>query len=117
MSIDFAPEYRDGDRGLWDLMPRVNLSNQNGAQVLGSLGVEVDWEDIYGEFDPTDFSGRVLLARALEPADEGTPDEVSPSGRFVDCGRPQGYLETVLDELGGLAAWCADHGRKITFNG
>lgn len=53
-----------------DLMT-VNLSNINGARILAVLGFTPDGCDAAGECQAADFLGRVLLALAVEPEDEG----------------------------------------------
>ena len=54
----------------------VNLSNINASGLLDLLGIQVGEafeERCAGEISPDDLLGRVLLAQALSPADEGLP--------------------------------------------
>jgi hypothetical protein len=92
--------------------PDLNVSNSNALRVLELLGLEQreEGEDpiLAGECGVTDFLGRVLIALALTPYDEGTPEwaTTNPAGSvWVDCGRRAGYLAERLTELANLAAF------------
>lgn len=87
----------------------VNISNINARFILSHLGFEggEDGErDLAGNLDAEDFLGRVLLAAAISPVDEGIPTHILPSTggmTAVDCGRRAGYLHEVLDSLRTVA--------------
>ncbi|MFJ6354803.1 hypothetical protein ACIQKB_35770 [Streptomyces sp. NPDC092046] len=75
----------------------VNMANANAARVLGVLG----YGELAGDAEAEDFLGRVLVALALTPEDAGRP--ATAEGRFVDCGRREGYVQERLEELRELA--------------
>lgn len=84
----------------------VNVSNINARFILGHLGLaDEDGADMSGALDAEDFLGRVLLAVALSPEDEGIPSHTVPStgATMVECGRHAGYLHEVLDSLRAVA--------------
>lgn len=84
----------------------VNLSNVNARFILGNLGlVTEEGADMSGTLDAEDFLGRVLLAAALSPEDEGIPSHAASStgATMVECGRRAGYLHEVLDSLRAVA--------------
>lgn len=93
----------------------VNMSNSNAHRVCQALGIELD-PDWCGNSDAEVFLGRVLLALALSPADEGIPAHEIPFGvpgrpawtgqaRFIECGHAPGYLQDRLAQLRELADW------------
>jgi hypothetical protein len=54
----------------------VNLSNLNASGLLDLLGIQVGEafeERCLGEMSAEDFLGRILVAQAIMPADEGVP--------------------------------------------
>lgn len=106
----------------------VNVSNANAGHLLGVLGYEVDWSDLYGEATAEDFMGRVLIAQAVNPTDEGVPSrELTPvektaslfagfgAATVIDCGRSYGYTEGRLAELRELAQLAAEQGVSIAW--
>lgn len=100
MSVTFHPELEetrsvDEDSG-------VNLSNMNAGMILDLLGLRTP--DLTGACSATDFRGRILLAQALTPADEGRVAVAHDN--FIDCGRRAGYTEDVLARLTVLAERC-----------
>lgn len=99
-------------------LPYVNMSSRNAAMILNLLGVDADTEGWAGSFTPDDLTGRVLIARALTPADAGVPsyaDAAPGRATWVECGREEGYTEDRLDRIAEVAAWCAAHGREVTW--
>ena len=86
----------------------INVTNLHGAQLLEILGLG-------GQESPrisgTDLLGRVLVALALLPVDEGTPDLVD--GNVITCGRRPGYLQMRLADLHALAQTALDLGRDV----
>ena len=86
----------------------VNISNSSAVEILDMLGYKVgeSFEDrCCGSLTVEDFLGRVLIASALLPEDAGIPTH-SMSHNFVECGRPEGYLNqrcADLQELGEKA--------------
>lgn len=92
----------------------VNMNNRNAAMVCEALGIELD-PDWCGEMDAADFQGRVLMALALSPADEGMPsyEHAGPGARMVEGARRPGYLQERLGQLHELAAWAVGHGAEV----
>lgn len=94
-------------------MPSVNMANRNAAHVLAALGVTPDDGEFYGSADADDMLGRVLLAQAIQPADDGTPSyEV---GNLVECGRRAGYTDDRLAQVYEIAVWARTHGREVVW--
>ncbi|MEV0493636.1 MULTISPECIES: hypothetical protein [Streptomyces] len=87
----------------------VDMANSNAARVLGALG----YAEPYGDEDARVFLGRVLLALALDPEDAGRP--AVTDGRFVDCGRGEGYTQARLQELHRLAEDAQARGLRVTW--
>lgn len=85
----------------------VNMANANAAFVLDSLGLPTD--DLSGGLPADDFLGRVLMALAVAPQDEGVPayDDTRPGGpQWTECGRREGYLQDQLEALRELTEQC-----------
>lgn len=120
MSVTFsAPGLDPGidADGHWEPHPlEVNMSNRNAASVAASLGIELD-PDWCGQMAPADFLGRVLMALAIAPADEGMPSHELPrspgQARWIEGARPQGYLQERLGQLHALATWALGHDSPI----
>lgn len=113
----------------------VNVSNVNAVRLLAVLGYELDVEEgAVGRDDADAFLGRVLVALAVEPYDEGvemhqlTVDECAASpvlaafgaGRLdgpavYDCGRRKGYTQERLKSLQRLATYCRDVGALVAW--
>ncbi|MGR7000812.1 hypothetical protein ACU686_26630 [Yinghuangia aomiensis] len=122
MSVTFAIE-GDEETGL-----AVDVHNANAARLLDALGL-ADAEtgefgtaltpdplqppDMCGTADPDDFLGRVLVALACAPEDEGRP--ALSDGRNHYGSRAPGYLQTRLAELHALAAEARARGRRVTW--
>ncbi|TQK49869.1 hypothetical protein FBY35_0145 [Streptomyces sp. SLBN-118] len=87
----------------------VDMANSNAARVLDTLG----YAEPYGDEDARLFLGRVLLALALNPEDAGRPAVVD--GRFTDCGRAPGYVQSRLNELRELAQYAHARGLRVTW--
>jgi hypothetical protein len=86
----------------------VNMSNRNAALVCQTLGIELD-PDWCGEMPALDFQGRVLMALAVAPTDEGMPsyEHVGPGARMIEGARRAGYTQERLGQLHDLAVWAA----------
>ena len=96
--------------------PEVNMSNVNAATLLDVLGIKVgeDFSDrCTGRLEADDFLGRILVARALSPADEGLP--ALQEGNMIDCGRSEGYVDVRLAELEQIAVWSRDRNLQIAW--
>lgn len=123
MSVTFTAEGllpgTDAD-GEWEPNPlEVNLANGNAVLVAAALGLQLDADypgDLSGAIDAQDFLGRVLVALAISPADEGMPaHELLPgdAGRLAWFGdatviqgaRHPGYLQERLEQLRALAEY------------
>lgn len=107
----------------------VNMSNSNAAQVCRTLGIDLEQWGWCGNLPAEDFLGRVLVALAIEPADEGVPSHrllpgdsagifgtVQEGGpAFIECGRREGYTQERLGQLRELADWAVANGAEISF--
>ncbi|WP_206663661.1 hypothetical protein [Prescottella subtropica] len=94
-----------------DDAPEVNMSNTNAVMLLDLLGLDTEG---FGDCPADDFLGRVLVASALSPADEGVPAHaVGGNPRMIDCGRRPGYIQERLGDLHRLAAWAVENGRTV----
>lgn len=94
----------------------VDFSNTNASLVLDTLGL--DPCDLSGALPADDFLGRVLMALAVSPEDEGTPsyDDSSPGGMtWIECGRRKGYLQERLAELHELAEHAKTEGAEVSW--
>ncbi|MEU9065216.1 hypothetical protein AB0D13_42010 [Streptomyces sp. NPDC048430] len=100
MSVTFTAELGDDS---------VNMSNANAARVLAALG----HSELCGDEGADAFLGRVLLALAIEPEDCGRPSLTE--GRYIDCGRPEGYTGKRLRELHALAECALRRGKRVTW--
>jgi len=83
----------------------VNLSNLNASGLLDLLGIQVGEafeERCSGSMSAEDFLGRVLMAQAIMPADEGLPTYKMTG---AEAGGHSGLLGSLL---GGLAQAEAD---------
>lgn len=110
-------------------MEPVWVDQYTAPFVLETLGYAVPEDgDMWGSATAADFLGRVLLAEAISPTDEGTParralpgEQVGPflavEGGAVlhDGGRPAGYLQDVLRRLRALAEVARTHELRITW--
>jgi hypothetical protein len=120
----------------WDDEPAMNVSTVNGALLLRALGLVPelgaaavldepdlpallpghDSSDLTGTCEASDFLGRIDLALALSPADEGRPwHPVTPGSNFTDCGRRGGYLHDRLHELREIAVFAHTHQRHMAW--
>lgn len=108
----------------------VNMANGNAAQVCAALGIDLAAEGWCGSLPAADFLGRVLLALAISPADEGMPshdlqpgDDAGPllgivgegGPRIIQGARHPGYLQDRLTQLRELADWAVAHDAEISF--
>jgi hypothetical protein len=96
--------------------PEINLANGNARKMLEVLGVDVD-DDLCGEVSADDFLGRILVALALSPVDEGMPAYKISGGvgsgegaEFWQGARPAGYTQEVLGRLREVAEFAKSKG-------
>jgi hypothetical protein len=108
MSITFYTEQLLSNDSAY-LAYSVNMSNANALRVLSELTTEPDYS---GAMPTPVFHAAVLIALALTPQDAGVPATSNPSGSFIDCGRPEGYLQTRLQDLHALAVYASEHGHS-----
>lgn len=102
MSVTFTAD------GLsYDSPMTINMANRNAALVSDALGHLFDEFEWWGEMPASDFLGRVLMALAIAPDDEGMPAYEVPTGgaQFIEGARRPGYLQDRLIELKALAEW------------
>jgi hypothetical protein len=94
----------------------INMCNRNAALVCDALGIELapDW---CGDMKAGDFQGRILLALAISPTDEGMPSyehNTEPgTARVIEGSRPAGYLQERLSQLRSLADWAVEHDTEV----
>ena len=100
--------------------PEVNVSNRNAKHVLSVLGFgEVAPDALYGGVSASDMLGRILMAEAVNPSDEGTATTVDGgegTATVVDCGRHEGYTEDFLASLRSVVEFAAQHGREVVWS-
>lgn len=100
--------------------PKVNVSNRNAADLLDVLGIrskERDWKsDLCGTLSADAFDGHILTALAVAPVSAERPTIESQKGpHMIDCGRPEGYIQTRLEELRDVAAFAREHGLAVSW--
>ena len=84
--------------------PTVNVSNMNASDILEVLGYED--EDLSGSDSGESFLGRILMAVAVAPISAERITETHESEHFgvvTMCGRVEGYVQNVLNELRSVA--------------
>jgi hypothetical protein len=94
----------------------VDFSMSNASLVLDALGL--DPVDMSGALPADDFLGRVLMAEAVAPHDEGLPsyDDTQATGpTWIECGRREGYLQERLAELRELAEAAKNEGAEVSW--
>lgn len=103
--------------------PEVRLSIFNASEMLETLGIQVgeDFEDCWsGSLPADDFKGRVLMALALVPTDEGMPAHLlTPEGsegvQIWQAERPAGYAQSRLAQLLEVAEFALSQGREVAW--
>jgi hypothetical protein len=119
MSVYFHPNFIDGVDS-WESLPDTNVANTNARLVLESLGLanaDSDFNDIcYGSCPTNDFMGRVLMALAVAPTDNGTITVSYREGTaellgatVYEMGRSVGYLQDKLARLLVITQWAVDN--------
>jgi len=100
--------------------PEVNVSNINAAELLDNLGILVgeDFsERCLGSIAAEDLRGRVLMALALLPEDEGMPAHQAGNTMFGlqvwTAPRPAGHTQNVLHRLLDVAEFALAQGRDV----
>lgn len=115
MSVTFyaagAPQDADGFGEL-----DVNMNNRNAALMCDALGIALG-DDWCGDMEADAFHGRVVMALALAPADEGMPsyEVAGPGARMVEGARPAGYLQGRLAQLHELSTWAVAHQAVVSW--
>lgn len=102
-------------------LPSVNLSQINAARMFDMLGLNLVESGYCGSIDATDLLGRVLVAVAVCPADEGVPAHVAAAHtdgapKVIVCGRDAGYTEDRLVRIEAVARWAIENGRTVTWS-
>ena len=104
--------------GELDIDKSVNVANRNARELLTIIGL--DSEDLWGSLDASDFLSRCMLAMVEERDDSVVSDMVycqHPSGpRFIDMGRPAGYLTEKLGLLADVATVALQAGRAVMWS-
>lgn len=95
----------------------LNVNNRNAIDVLRALGLEANYDDLSGQIDATDLLGRLLVALAVQPVDQGIDTRASSTSgaTIIECGRPDGYLHSRFEELTVIARRAAAIGRTVTW--
>ena len=107
----------------------VNMSNSNAATVAATLGIDLNELGWCGSMAAEDFLGRVLVALAISPADEGMPSYRMAPGdsagvfgtvreggpTFIQGARHPGYLQERLAQLHELAVWAVENKAEVMF--
>jgi hypothetical protein len=100
--------------------PEVNVSNATAVELLDNLGILVgeDFsERCLGSISATDLKGRVLMALALLPEDEGMPAHQAGNTMFGlqvwTAPRPAGHTQNVLHRLLEVAEFALAQGREV----
>ncbi|PCK22507.1 hypothetical protein [Rhodococcus qingshengii] len=98
--------------------PSANFSNHNAVRLLELLGFASgngdDAVESSGECPAEDFLGRVMVAQAIAPSDEGVPSyEMAGAPRWIEGGRRAGYTESALDSLREVAEWALKSERTV----
>jgi hypothetical protein len=98
-----------------DMDPELQVSNGNGLYILQTLGFEQP--EYTGVLSADDFKGRVLLAEALSPVDEGLPSyQLATNGATIyNCGRAPGYLQDKLIQLLKIAEFAKANNSDVTW--
>lgn len=89
----------------------VDMKLRDGLDMLTALGFSADPAAVHGEVQPADLLGRLLLADALTPADEGVP--TTEDGRWTTGGRSEGWTQRKLAELRTLAELAQTQGVPV----
>jgi hypothetical protein len=104
-----------------DRTPEVNVSNTNSVVILDALDIQqgVDFADrCFGTMTGQEFSDRILFARASSVSDAGLPAYQGTHpvlGSVINCGRPEGYLENILEELQEIADYAVAHNLTVSW--
>lgn len=93
-----------------DSVEEVNVSNINARHLLSILGYEGD-ADLSGSATGADLMGRILMAEAINPTDEGTA--TITEGILTTFGRPEGYTEARLAAIKPIAQYAMDHNLNV----
>lgn len=109
---DFCAAYPTSVSAVQANAPEVNLSNVNARHILGVLGYET--EDLCGSATADDLLGRILIAQAINPTDEGIP--AVQEGNIVDCGRPEGYTDERLLILHDIVRAAEEHSARVLWS-
>lgn len=105
--------------GLDDM--RLNMHNGGAASVLEALGFEVDPDECSasGHAEAEEFLGRVLMALAVAPKDEGCEAydmfPGAPGATMWAAPRAEGDLQRRLGLLHDLASFCAERGFLVVW--
>lgn len=102
--------------------PEMNISNINARFMLEALGY--DTQDLMGSATAEDFAGRVLMALAISPVDEGIPTHddstYDANGervgmQMISGGRSANYLQDHLEDLRTVSTWATENETTISW--
>lgn len=96
----------------------INLANSNACALLALAGLPAT---SFGELDPTELPAvirRLLRAANSRRSQMGavTEDVSSESGRWVESGRSQAYVEQRVMDLLTLCREAQVHGCRVVWN-
>jgi hypothetical protein len=89
----------------------LELDGLNASYILDALGVMDEDEREIGFMPADDFLGRVLLAQAILPHDDGFPAFTEGSETYA--GRPDGFLDEKLTKLREIATEALSADRMV----
>ena len=93
-------------------VPEVNMANTNARHLLDTLGL--DAEDACGSITGADMLGRILIAQAVAPADEGTASYTE--GIMTHIGRSAGYTEDRLMDIELVARFAVERNLEVQWS-
>lgn len=95
----------------------INMNIRNAATVCDALGIDLNELGWSGSMAAADFQGRVLMALAVAPVDEGMPsyEHPGPGATMIEGARSPGYLQERLGQLRELADWAVANNAEISF--
>jgi len=95
----------------------INMNIRNAVMVCEALGIDLNDVGWCGSMTAADFQGRVLMALAVAPVDEGMPayEHPGPGATMIEGARIPGYLQERLGQLRELADWAVANNAEISF--
>lgn len=103
------------------LIPEAGVGDVLAADpALGAAPARAAAEDVpelCGQCRAEQLLGRIILALELGPRDDGGPAHyLGPGKRFLDCGRPPGYVPDRLARLDVVARYARSQHRDVVWS-